>query len=109
MTTMNSKRLGNANLMVNPISFGVSAMGGSEGGATILQKVFSIAGTLLLVATAVLMMPSLSQARGGGHGGGGHFGGGGGHFGGGGAHFAGGGGHYSGAHYGGYRGGVYRR
>jgi uncharacterized protein (TIGR03000 family) len=75
------------------------------------QKAFSFTGALLLAGAAVLMMPGLSQARGGGgHGGGGHAGGG--HFGGGhsgGGHFAGGSFHgaYRGGWYGGHRGGWY--
>jgi uncharacterized protein (TIGR03000 family) len=69
------------------------------------QKALSIAGTLLIAGTAVLMTPGFSQARGGGgggHGGGGH--GGGGH--GGGGHFSGGGHFGSGGWNGGYRGGY---
>src|SRR5262249_4569480 len=46
------------------------------GGTTMLRKMFSFAGLLLLAVAVVTVTPSLAQARGGGHGGGGGRGGG---------------------------------
>src|SRR5262249_9397024 len=63
---------------------------------TMVRKVFSFGGVLLLVGVALLMTPGVSLAQRGGHGGGGHYGGG---------HY--GGGHYGGGHYGGARNGGY--
>jgi uncharacterized protein (TIGR03000 family) len=65
------------------------------------QKTFSFIGAVLVAGAAVLMMPGVSQARGGG--GGGHGGGGGGHGGGGGGH----GGGFGGGHGGGFGGGHF--
>jgi uncharacterized protein (TIGR03000 family) len=65
------------------------------------RKAFSFGGLLLLAGATALVTPSLSQARGGGHGGGG--GGRGGGFRGGG-HFGGG---FHGGHVGGFRGGFH--
>ena len=70
-----------------------------------LQKMFSLAGMLLLSGAAFLMTTGAVQARGGGHGGGGH--GGGGH--GGGFHGAGQFGGFRGGYHGGYWHGGYGR